>query len=212
MFSKYFQRLLIVGVVIGSLVGAAAGSATTVTVSPGGPVTGTTGAMQFALRTARRNINCTRFGFTATLHNASGTLPLAISTDLTFVCTGTATVTGGLAVSIACGPATLSVTALTVGGDTPISITGIRCTVTVNGSSACRVMITNAAGTGGGSVTGTFHNATSTLTVNTSGQNLATTGSTCTSILPNDSAVLLSDLTGAALVFTVTPATTISVV
>jgi hypothetical protein len=210
MFSKRLRRLLALGVVVGSLVTTASAPAGTVSVSPGGRVTGTAGAVQLVLNTARKTIACSAMIFTATLAPSSaGVYPLTIATDLTFRCVGTAAVTGPLPVTIACGGATLKATGLTAGGKTNVSITGINCTVTVN-NSLCSVRIT-------GGVTGSFDNATSVLTINTTGQSLSASGSsngsggTC-ALLPNDASIGFADSTGSPIRFAVTPTTTITAI
>lgn len=203
MLSKRLGRWLGVLVVVGCLATAASAPATTVTVTPGGRVTGTAGAVQFVLNTARKTITCSQLSFTATLATSvTGPLPLTIATDLTFVCGGTATLVGGLRLTMACGAATLKVTATTVGGGTPMAIYGIGCRFTISGST-CSVNLN-------GGVTARWSNTSSRLTVDTSGQTLAATGSTCTS-LPNDASVTFSDARAAAVVFAVTPTQTISV-
>jgi hypothetical protein len=201
--STRLKRLVVLGLVLlGGLAATASASASTVTVSPGGAVTGTAGAARFTLPTARKTINCTNLVFTDTLvSGATGTLPLAISNNLHFLCTGTASIAGGTSVTIGCNATTvLWVTASHTGTSiTPVSITGIGCTISAGGSCSVRI---------GGSVAGSFDNIPSALTVDTTGQSLAATGSTCAA-LPNDANVLLSDLSGGSSVFTVGPAQTI---
>jgi hypothetical protein len=193
--------------VVALVMGQGIAAASTATVSPGGAVTGTTGAVQWTLNTAAKTLNCTTAGFTATLASATGTLPLTIATNLTWLFGsafggGRCTVTGGVGYTSSCGAATFKATAVTTGSVTPLSMTGISCAESLAGSS-CRVVIT-------GGVTASFDNATSRLTLNTTGQTLVASGSTCTT-LPNDTSVSLTDSTRSALVYAITPSTTINV-
>jgi hypothetical protein len=210
MFSKHLKRLVVLGVLVGCLTAtAASASATTVTVSPGGRVTGTAGAGRWVFNTARKTINCTQLAFTATLATSvTGTLPLTIATNLAFVCRGTAAVTGGAGVIVNCTAGNLNVTSGAIGGILNMSVTGIGCTFTVVGT-MCSARLT-------GGLLGSWSNPLSQLTINTAGQTLAATGSsdgrggTCP-FLANDTSVSSTDATGAALRFAVTPTTTISV-
>lgn len=217
MFSKFRKYMVLAVVSVCSLAFVGQAAASTATVSPGGAVTGTSGASQLALRTNRRSLNCTTSGATATLASNTGALPLAVSTNLVPLFGagfggGRCTVTGGAGITVDCSasPATLSVTGATVSGVTPGTISGIRCSVRLNGSTTCSVNVTNAAGTGGGSVTGSYNN-TGSLTVNVAGQSLFATGSTCTT-LPNDSSTSFTDASGNALVYSISPVQTVTVV
>lgn len=217
MFSKVRKYAAVVGVCVGSLAIAGAAMATTATFTPTGDVTGTAGASQLALRTARRSLNCTTSGATATLSNRSGTLPITVSTDLEALFGsnfggGRCTVTGGAGITIDCSAslARLQVTGVTASGITPGTILGIRCSVRLNGSMTCSVNVTDAPGTGGGSVTGSYNNTGSRLTVNVGGQSLFTTGSTCAT-LPNDGDTSFTDASGNALVYSISPSTSLTV-
>jgi hypothetical protein len=206
MFANYLKRLLVLGVVLGSLAAVASASAATVTVSPGGAVTGTSGSAQLTFNTAARTLNCTQMAFTATLASTSGSYPLAISNNLQFFCSGNMTVVCCVSVTFVCGAARWNITGATVSGVTPGRIVGINCTVTVS-TTRCSVRIS-------GSVPVSFDNATSQLTIGLAGQSLAATGSTdgasgTCSALPNDTSVSFTDSTGRALVFAVTPRTAI---
>jgi hypothetical protein len=208
MFSKFRKYMVLAVVAVASLAIVGQAAASTATVSPGGAVTGTSGASQLTLNTAAKTLNCTTSGATATLASATGTLPLTISSNLVPLFGssfggGRCTVTGGIGITVACGNSTLKVTGLTSGGVTAGSITGISCTITVTGSS-CRNVVA-------GGVVGSFDNATSILTVATTGQTLAATGSTCTT-LPNDASASFTDSTRAALRYAIAPTTTVNVV
>ena len=193
--------LLVMSLAAGASISGTA-AASTVTVSPGGAVTGTAGTAQWVLNTARRTLNCTTSGFTGTLASNSGTPPLAVSTDIQMRFSG-CRMTGGVNYTFTC-MSTSSLTAMsaTASGSTPMSLTGIFCVEAV--SATCRVNVS-------GSLPMSFNNSGSTLALLTAGQRLAATGSTCT-ILPNDTSVTLSDATGNALYYYVSPATTITMI
>jgi hypothetical protein len=198
------RKCLIVGVVLAaSLVTVASAAASTVTVTPSGPKTATTGAIRFAIAggSGTTTITCTGATITGTLNSARGTYPIAISTNIQLVCAGGRS--ASLNVSVACsGTAILSVTGDTnASGITPLQLTGINCRVSLTSTPTCNVTIT-------GSVRGQFANATSQLTIFRAGQALTASGSTCTSTFQNG-AVGISSATGGDIVFNVTPATTI---
>jgi hypothetical protein len=207
MLLKHIKRIVALAVLGGVLVtGAASASASTVTVSPGGAVTGTGGGMQIVLNTARKTINCTTSRFTAT-YNTGGTgvtLPFVVSSNMQLAFTG-CRVVGGVNVTMTCfATALLSVTGVTVAGTTSVSITRITCIITVTGS-RCTAVLT-------GTLAGTHSNTSGQITVLTTGQALVLSGSDdgtgtgrpCAS-LPNDASVTLSNAAGGALVLTEVP-------
>jgi hypothetical protein len=210
------SKLLLLGSVLTMAVSIMAGSAmaSTATVSPGGATTGTSGAVQWGLNTARKTLNCTTAGFTATLTSGSGTLPLAVATDMTWMFgagfhRGSCIQTGGAGFTFTCSATTtLSATGATIAGVTPMQIRNFSCLEALAGGS-CSVRII-------GGLVGSYDSASSRLTVSSRGQTLVAVGSsigsggTCV-WLPNDTSVSLTDSTGASLGFTITPATTISV-
>ena len=211
MFLKHIKHIVALMVISGVLFGAAGASASTVTVSPSGPVTGTGGWVQFVFNTAGKTIVCTGSSYTAT-YNAGGTgvtLPFSVSTNFQFAFTG-CRLNNGAAVTIACSAtASLKVTGATASGATPMTLTGISCVITVTGST-CSVRLT-------GGVVVSHDNTSHKLTILTTGQTLVASGSTsgggggtCT-LLPNDASVsLLDSRTGGAATFVESPATTIT--
>jgi hypothetical protein len=94
----------------------------------------------------------------------------------------------------------------------PGSFTGSTspiCTFTVPAVSGCRVNIVPTGGVGGRVLTETYNNATTTITIATSGQSLTAQWSSCGTLFGSASgsaAVTLTDSAGAALVYTVTSA------
>jgi hypothetical protein len=185
-----------------SLAAVGVAAAANVTVSPGGSVTGSGSNWELTLNTARRTFNCSNAGFTATLNRGGTgvTLPFAIATNYqqTF---SSCRLTGGISYTDSCtATASLNVTALTASGVTPTSVTGISCVISVSGS--CRVNLS-------GSVPTTYNNAANTLTVGLTGQSIVLTGSTCTT-LPNETSALFSNSAGGAFVYSVSPAQTIN--
>jgi hypothetical protein len=199
MLLKHIKRIVVLAAISGVLLGAASASASTVTVTPGGAVTGTGGWVQLVLNTAGRTIVCTGSGYTATLNTGGSgvTLPYTISTNFQFRFTG-CRLNNGLPVTITCSPtASLNVTAATAGSVSQMSITGISCVISA--SATCTVNLT-------GRVLADYDNATNRLTIPTTGQSLSLTGSTCAS-LPNDTSVtLLDSRTGGAATFSQSPA------
>jgi hypothetical protein len=181
--------------------------ALTVTVSPGGRVTGTANTgVQFVFNTTRKTITCTTATFTATLAGGS---PL-ITFDMVPTYSSCRLV-GGPPISGPCSSNNLTVTGSTSSGLTPISLTNFICTPTVTGST-CSVRFTNVLGTGGGTFSGRFNNTGSQLSIAVTGQSLAASGSTC-STLPNDTSVTMSSvIPGGAVVYVVTPTQTITAV
>jgi hypothetical protein len=160
---------------------------------PTGPVTGTGGAVLFSGGT---RINCGTSSFTATFRNPM-TPPLIVANDLQLRF-ATCTRLGGIVLTVACtNRAVLTATGASVSGVTPASLTGINCVFSVTGG--CSAALS-------GGVTGFFTNASSSLTINTTGQTLAFSGSTCTSTLPNG-ATTFTNSTGGAAVYRVNPPT-----
>lgn len=208
MVFKHLLRLVALVIAVHALAATTMAPASTITISPGGATTGTAGASQLVLNTARTTIACTTTGYVGTYRRGvfPGVSPPVPISDSTFIqptfalCRGI----GGIGVGVLCTRRTvLNATGLTAGTDgvTPISLTSIACTATVLGTQ-CSVNI-------GGAVVGDHNNARSQVTVSTTGQTLAATGSTngtgtgaCLA-LPNDSSVTLS--AGSALVYTESP-------
>jgi hypothetical protein len=201
--------------VMAVVLGQGVAAASTATVSPGGPTTGTSAGVQWALRTTGKTLNCSTAGFTQTLASASGALPLAVATDMKWMfgsgfLGGSCTQTGGAGFTFTCSAtASLNATGPSVAGVTPMQIRGFSCLAAVNGTT-CSVRIT-------GALLGRYNSAASQLTVNATGQMLFATGSsngsggTCGS-LPNDTSVSLTDSSGASLIYAINPSTTLSVV
>jgi hypothetical protein len=200
-------------------VGGANAAAYTATFSPGGAVTATGGAVQLTFNTARKTLNCTTSGFTATVRSGSFSgFPYAAATDVvwlfgaSFGTGGRCTVTGGAGITMACDRQTYNLAATTSGNVTAGRI-GINCLPTVTGS-RCKVQIL-------GSVPATFDNSTSRLTIATSGspgQLLLAQGSddgtgsrVACRLLPDDSSISFSDSSRAAPLMTVTPTQTLTV-
>jgi hypothetical protein len=211
--SKILKIALPMMVALMSLVAVAQASAVTVTVTPSGAKTLTsTTDVRFVITSGstRTTVDCTVMTIVGTVNSASGSLAVAISTNIQFGFTG-CTLPGGLRVTIGCSPtAVLSVTGLTSGGVTPISITNISCTISLTSAPSCRTTI-EGPGTAKGSVGGSYSNSTNQLTINTAGQSLASKNSTCTSTFPNGT-VNLASSAGGNIIFAVTPATTITAV
>jgi hypothetical protein len=187
-----------------------ASAALRATVAPNpSAVTATGGAAKFTSNRALKVYNCATSAFRATLGSAAGGAPLPISSNVNWGFGGPCTVTGGLNVGFACtNVENFTVDGVTVAGVTPGQV-GLDCTVSVVGA-RCSVQIV-------GSVLVSYDNATSTVTVLTTGQTLVAqnssngAGGACAP-LPNDTSVTFSNAAGANLVLTVAPATTITVV
>jgi hypothetical protein len=199
---KSLSLLVILSALI--MAAAATAGATNVTILPGGSVVGRgTSSWELQLNSSGRTFNCVNAGFTATLRGGTGIItPFAIATNYqqTF---SNCTATGGISYNDTCtATASLNAVGATVSGVTPLTITGLSCTISIGGSCTARLT---------GSLPASFDNATSQLTIPTTGQSITITGSTCTSIIPNGPA-LFSSATGGAFVYAVTPATTINVV
>jgi hypothetical protein len=193
-FTKGLGLLVCTAAIILSTAGLA--SATTVVVSPGGSVAGTgTTSWELIIGSGSTTFVCTGAGFTATLVSAP-----TITTNYQQNFSG-CRLTGGISYTDTCSAtARLTVTGLTVSGVTPGVLSGISCVASVNGS--CRANVT-------GSLPVQFNNATSQLTVPTTGQTIVVSGSTCTTVIPNGTATFAS-ATGGAFVYRVSPAQTIT--
>jgi hypothetical protein len=211
---KHLRHIVSIAALAGFLAAAATtASAANVTVSPGGTTAGTAGASQIAFNTTMRTINCRTTGFSAryvtgTFPGVMLAFPFSDSTDAQLTFSG-CTAAGGVPMTVACTRATkLKATWYTASAMTPISINAIACVATVN-NTACRVNI-------GGDVSGTHYNSTGQIVVFASGQSVASTGSSsgsgaCT-FLPNDPSVTIaSNPSGLNLVYTESPAQTITV-
>jgi hypothetical protein len=193
---------------------ATAASAANVTVSPGGTTAGTGGALQFIFNTYRTTITCTTTGYSArylagTFTGVSLAFTFSDSTDAQLTFSGCRR-PGGAPMTVTCTRATrLKATYYTAGGVTQVSINAIACVATFTGST-CRVNI-------GGDVSGTHDNSTGEIVVSTTGQSLASSGSSSGSgggcaLLPNDPSVTLSSSpSGFGLVYTESPVQTITV-
>jgi hypothetical protein len=183
-------------------------TASTATVSPGGNVTGTAGAVQWILSTQARTVNCTSSSFTATLASGTGALPFAIATDLRLAFSG-CVVTGGLVYIVSCTPAaSLNVTGVSITGITPVQITGIACRFSLSATCALDIL---------GSVGGQYTNpATAELRVFGTAATerlgaVRSAGSTCSALVP-EPVVILRGASSVPFNFAVVPRTTIDVV
>ncbi|WP_027004650.1 hypothetical protein [Conexibacter woesei] len=160
--------------------------------------------MRFTSNTTGKSYNCTSSQLRATLISATGQAPLLVSSNVawTFPASGSCTVTGGLSVNIGCTTSeNWVVLGITVSGITA-GQAGLDCTVSLSASPTCRVRIA-------GSVPMQFDNL-GTVTVPNTGQSLAATGSTCTT-LPNDTSVTVSTPAGPSIIYAVSPLFTLSV-
>jgi hypothetical protein len=206
MSSKFRKYLVLAVVAVCSLAIVGQAAATTVTVSPGGAVTGTAGQSKLTLVNTSKVLNCTTSSATATLAGGSTT----VTSNLQPAFGGPCTATGGIGIGVTClATGRLVVTGPTASGSTPGRLSGIDCTVTVTGST-CSVNVR-------GSVDGSYANPTSsTLTVSNTVQSLAATGSTngrgstCAS-LPNDANARFTDQNGNPLAYAISPAQTVTV-
>jgi hypothetical protein len=174
---------------------AATAGAATVTISPGGNVTGTSGSTAWTFNTARRTVNCTMSDFTARLVTSNaGSFPLGITTNLQMLFS-TCTLTGGLTVTLACIPN---------GG---WAVTGRTTTATPGiANTSCRVSLS---GTCHVDITGSFLMSYSTITgwaevASPSGQSFAATGSTCPT-LPNDASVTFASYRPGSIFYIMSP-------
>ena len=192
----FFLLLLLV---VSSAIAASPAMASTATVSPGGATTGSAGTVQWSWQTARRTLNCTSSGFTATVGSVSGSLPLTIATDMTWNF-GLCRIVGGTTYVFTCTPGALRVTGLTVSGVTPGSA-DLRCVIRLTGTCLERVT---------GTVPVRFDNFTGAVTLSATGQTLIGSGSTCVS-LPNDVSMNLANGSGDDLDLYWTPATSVTV-
>jgi hypothetical protein len=208
MLSRFRKSLVPMAVLCVSLASVASASATSATItSPGAKTATATTGSQLTITTASRTtatVNCATSTANSTLANASGNLPLTVSSDVspTF---GTCTLPGRVPVTVACTrTSVLKATALTDGsGNTAGSLSSISCSITLNAT--CGTNVT-------GTVNGSFANGTSQLTIAVAGQALLSTpisGSTCTT-LPAGSGSF-TNATGGALIYGVSPTTTVRV-
>lgn len=170
--------------------GAAAAHATSVTVTNGGTFDATAGAMRYVITGGLGPLNCTnsRAYTTVSAGTYTGTTltPAAIGALVPAFsnCVGPL----NLAFIWNCGDPSdhanattmLNVTGTPSSGATPISLTGISCTITMT-LTGCQAVIM-------GSVEGKYRNPSGstngTLTVETAGQSLNVVSSGCTSIIP----------------------------
>jgi hypothetical protein len=205
LFIRSIGLLSVVAALSFAAVGTAA--AATATVSPGGSTRGTgTTSWQLLISgsSSSATFNCTGATFSATLASSSGAFPLAITSNYQQQFSG-CRIAGGISYNDTCtASASLGATAVTTSGVTPFSLTGLNCTATLSGSPSCTARIT-------GSLTQSYSNTTGQLSVPVTGQSITVSGSTCTSTIPNGTATF-SNTSGGTFVYTVSPATTISVV
>jgi hypothetical protein len=207
MLSKVKKCVLFAMLVVASLSSASTAGAAVATITGGPSVTGTaTTATILKLHNAGKTLSCT--GSTSSgsvVSSATGLLPMRIGT-VTAGFTG-CNIVGGLGISVSCQPSALNVTALTAGGRTPGSITGINCHVYITTQTACRISIVGATGA-------TYINATTgsgaQRTTDTSHQSLAATNSTngaggACAILPNDTSARFVNTSNGDLQYTVSP-------
>lgn len=159
-------------------------------------------AAQFTMNTTRRTLNCTTASMTATLASATGVFPLSISTNAQLAFSG-CRVVGGLNITVTCGNTeTWAVTGSTVSSTTPGKLSGINCLASASGAPSCSVRIA-------GSTLLSYYTASpQRLTLQTFGQFLVASGSTCAT-LPNDSSVTLGAAVAGDLMGFTSPATLI---
>jgi hypothetical protein len=199
-------RRIIMSLLLAALASAGTANATTITVNTTGPspTTGTaTTGIQLTFNTAGRTLNCTSGEFTTTtMSTVTGTAPLRFGTITPVLPSsgGSCTITGGVAVNIACLPGDLYAWGPRTRGDvTEVWVPGMSCVVAVTGAASCRANFN-------GSANGAFDNLVHQLTVYVIGQRLIVSGSTTglggtCAVLPNDASMTLSRLSGGSLVF-----------
>ncbi|HEY6760582.1 MAG TPA: hypothetical protein VI318_13880 [Baekduia sp.] len=178
---------------------AASAGASTVTVSPGGNVTGTATTHAF-FQWGSARLDCAAATATGTLRAATGVFPITVSSNMqeNF---SSCTLVGIGGYTITCSnTSTANVTSVTVAGVTQGTIANIACTVTVVGICSARMS---------GSLTESNNNATGQVTVNAAGQSLVVSGSMCGSLLPNGP-MTFTGPSSANLVYNVLPRQTVT--
>jgi hypothetical protein len=196
------MRRALLSFLIPVVAAAALAPAASAGVSPVGAKTGTaTSAVTIAGAT------CAGASVLGSFSSPGGPPPVVISTDLlpvfpspaTFLCTRTP----GLRITFGCtNTGTITLTGRTVAGVTPLTITSLSCIATLTGSPTCTARIS-------GGVSGSFDNATSALTIATTGQTLTVSGTTCSTVFANGATTWTAS-GGTAATYTISPATTIN--
>jgi hypothetical protein len=143
-------------------------------------------------------VTCTTATFSGTW-SSPAVPPYVISTDMWPVNTGCRGV-GGLSVFLDCTrTAVLTVTGSTVANITPMTLTGISCRLAIN--STCNATLS-------GAVNAPYENIPVAMTISTTGQTLAVSGTRCATIFPNGSTTL-TGAGGVAARYYVSPATSV---
>ena len=176
--------LLFSALAVASLSAVSSAGAATATITGGPGVSGATGGTALRLHTAAVSLSCTSGGATGTVAaSTSGAFGLRVGTITPSF--SNCSVTGGIAITVACQPAALLVTAPTTAGHTPGAITGISCHIFRTAQTNCRVTV---AGQVGARVT---NGPPASISVDQFHTNLLATSSTNGSgascaVLPND--------------------------
>lgn len=159
------------------LAAAPAFAATTWKVSPGGAVTGTAGATTVNDTTASLTVTCSSSVLTGTLKKGSGLSGTGIGTFTKLAFKGCTAEGVTLSVTL---KATMPLNAVSYNATkktASMTITGIKGTLAAKG--VCSASIAGKKASSGGTVTGTWSNKTSTLTVLTTGSTLHLYKDTC---------------------------------
>jgi hypothetical protein len=190
----------------GMLLSSATAGAATATITGGPSLSATaTSSTLFKLHTAGKTWSCTGSTANGTVAGSTaGFVPPGFRVGtLTLGYTG-CVIVGGIGISVDCQPAALNVNAMTVGGSTRGSISGINCKLYLASQTACRVTMKGSMGI-------TFGNGSATITTDTNHQSLANVDSTngaggsCAFMVVNDPSVRLSNSSNGDLQYNVAP-------
>jgi hypothetical protein len=205
MVSQFKKALLFAVLVVGSLSAVSTAGAATATVTNGPNVSGTaTTSTLLKMHNSGKTLSCTGSTATGTVAASStGSIPPGFRIGTITPGFSGCNIVGGLGITVNCQPAALNVNALTAGGSTKGSISGVSCHIFVTTQTACRITVT-------GSLGATHTNAPSQITTDTNHQSLSAgsstngAGATC-AVLPNDASARFTNPTSGDLLYNDSP-------